>query len=211
MANSKFICCSLSILLLITISCGKRALTPVQYLRYIDDKSNGLIKEKQIGPYTVTCEFKPAGYIVLKEKFKQINDNELKDIGDELSDASEMNHFYMRFTAEGENDILKSHLQSQAEYYERLNYFSNFIQKDLYLISGSDTIDCAYTYFERNFGLSNRNTLLLGFKKGNYNGGVGGGDFTLIYDDQVLGLGPVQFKFGLGDISNIPVLETTKL
>lgn len=194
-----------------SLSCNKGGMTPSEYIRYIDNKTNGLVKDKKIGVFTVDCEYKPSAYIVIKENYKQNPKEVIKNFENENIEASKMFHFYIRLSAENENDVLKNDIQNQEEYFERLNYFSNFVQKDLYLISGSDTIDCAYTYFERNYGLSNKSTILLGFKRSEMNKSNSDQSLTLIYDDQVLGMGPVHFKFSSKDISNIPVLDTNKL
>ena len=101
----------------------------------------------------------------------------------------------------GEN-LLSSELDSENEYFERLDYFVTYAQQDIRLIQGKDSLSPALYHFERNYGLAPYNTLLLGFELGEQ-----GAHRDLIIDDKVLGIGRVKFFFDDSDISNSPKLK----
>lgn len=191
-------------------SCGNSSVSPLVYVNYVDDISNGLIRERKIGPYMLRCELKPAAYIVLKEKFKETKNIDMPLKMDEIKDAGKMYHFYIKLSSEMQNDILKKDIQSEQELYGRIEYFTHAVQSDLFLLTGADTLPCSYYLFERNFGAGAISTMLLGFDSERIDSDSEK-QLTLLFDDHVLGIGPVQFAFKTKDIKRTPTMNTINL
>ncbi len=195
-------------LLILAVSCNKRSVSTSEFVAYVDNPSNNLIKEKTIGAVQLKCEFKPTEYVLIRDKYKDLGNMNFQLNENELGGIEKLNHFYLRLSTTDHVEILKKDIQTEQEYYQRLEYYTNIIQQDLFLVSGGDTIPCKYSLFERNYGSSPNSILLVGFDATNQKEDD---DIFFIYDDHVLGIGPVQFEIDSKDLNKIPKLETTKI
>lgn len=191
--------------LLSVISQGdsKKSLEPVEYVKWIENPENGLKVEKPIGDYQFTLLYKPLEYIVLKEaKQLEIKKSELKKGVEEISD---FDYFTFQIgTVKNVEDVLKFGVNTNEEFQKRVDYFSFRMQNDLKLVDGKDTLQCSLFHFERTFGIAPYCTFVLGFEKG----GKELKNKTLIYNDEILGLGPVKLMIQAENLNNIPQLIT---
>jgi hypothetical protein len=111
--------------------------------------------------------------------------------------------FNLKLQHKVENDFLASNNQTPQEYFDRLQYYSLFGNEDLLLVVGGDTLlPCLY-HFEHTYNLTPYNTIVFGYECEPESSD----DVILIYDDQVLGSGPVKFKFDGKDIQAVPTLK----
>lgn len=195
---------SLSIIsILLLFSCNK--LNPTQYFEYINDPKNGLVNEKTFGSKTYRCEFKPTEFTLLNEKSKSFNGESQNKKTEELySEANQFYTFFIRLSSTKSNDFLKDDLQNKDDYYSRLNYYNSEIQNDIILIQGKDTMPANYTYFERNFGVSNQSTLIVGFLKKDLQNKA---DLNLLIEERSFGLGLIAFNITNENISKIPKVK----
>ncbi len=192
----------LIIVLICTLAaCQKRSLTPMEYVSWVNKEDNGCLVKKEIGQFEFALQYKPIEYVVLMEE----KDEHLKKqvLEKRMTELKGMQYYTLKITSKEGKEFLKTGISSEEEYYGRLQYFVSAMQDDLALIEGKDTLPCLLYHFERNYGLAPYNNIVLGFKTGNEGKAE---DKTLIYEDQVLGLGPVRLTINGKDISNTPNL-----
>ena len=188
----------------------KKTCTPLEYVDWIEDPANGLLVKKDVGDYNFTILYKPLDYIIIKEK----KDDKLKkeDLQTEKSEIEDLQYFTFKIGLKANSgDLLKYNLTKVNDYYARVEYFSFAMQNDLKLLDGNDTLNCILHHFERTFGLAPYCNFVLGFKLSENSPGkivTHFSDKTLIYNDRVLGIGPIKLTVKGNNIKNIPKLIT---
>jgi hypothetical protein len=184
------------------MSCKQSSLSKEAYASYIDSEKSELVQSKEIGNFTVQCEYKTPEYIALRESNKdgeQVNQTKINEYKNTL-------HFYLKFSSTNQTDFLKEGIENAEEYGHRLAYFTEHIQNNISVVLDNDTIPCSYSYFERNYGVQKGSTLLVGFDKINSELETIP-NMSFIYDDQVLGIGPIIFRYKSQNLKNIPQLD----
>ncbi len=189
----------------IGISSCSNTVTPGEYYQYINNPKNGLVQEKKVGHLTFRCEYKPAAFLLLNEKNKAFNtDKQPFNEKELLDEANQFVTFHLKISSDVNSDFLKADLQNQNQYYERLNYYNANITNDFVLIHQNDTIPCNYTYLERNFGIGNETTLIVGFQKEHF---TPSGNLQLYLYERAFNIGQMQFDFSISNINNIPKVK----
>lgn len=183
---------------IVNFSCSKKELHSSDYIKFVEDESNGLRVSKNIGGVDYMVQYKPIEYILLKE-----NNNNV-DIKKRKEDLEGMQYYTLSYSLVKNNkDILKFNLTSQDEYYERVNYFSFGLQNDIYLVEGKDTLDCKLFNYVRSYGLSPKADFVLAFSK---NTQAQINDKLIVIEDKIFGGGIIKLKIAKEDIKNIPEL-----
>lgn len=188
-------------ILLFLNSCVKTELTPTEYIEWIENEENGLNTSKSFDDISFHLLFKPVDYIIAKELLNKGIKKE--DVFKRSKELGDMQYFTLRIKSLKSNELLKAGIKSENEYYQRLEYFMGYMQNDLYLIEGKDTIPCGMNHFERNYGLAPYNNFIIAFSK-TINSNE---DKIFVYDDKVLGTGKVMMKIEAKDINNIPSIK----
>lgn len=183
-------------------SCGKAQLAPADYVAWVNDASNGLYKEKQVQPLTVSAVYKPIPYVIANEKrSNQIDPTEYQQRKEELAG---MQYVTLKLGIIGEQkDITNYEVQTDADLQERLSYLSFAMQKDIQLIDGQDTLACALYHFERSYDLTPQRTFVLGFEKKS----TLATDKTLVLNLPYFNTGPIKLAFKANDLQAIPELK----
>lgn len=183
-------------------SCGNSQLAPADYVAWVNDASNGLYKEKQVQPLTISAVYKPIPYIIANEKrSNQIDPIEYQQRKEELAG---MQYVTLKLGIIGEQkDITNYEVQTDADLQERLSYLSFAMQKDIQLIDGQDTLACALYHFERSYDLTPQRTFVLGFEKKS----TPATDKTLVLDLPYFNTGPIKLAFKADDLQAIPELK----
>lgn len=195
----------LIISLVLSFSSCSNELSKNEYLKYLQDPENGLVKIVEINNIQIKCEYKPSDYVVLNQLSKQLEtEKTITNTKDLLSEADDFITFYIKLSSTKENDFLKTDLLNKDQYYKRLNYYNSEIENDLILVQGKDTLQSNYTYLERNFGIGNESTLIVGFVK---NKEKASENFSLILNEQALNLGQIKFDFLSEKINKVPKVK----
>jgi hypothetical protein len=150
-------------------ACGQSTLGPEQYLQYVEDTNNGFVVEKELSGLHYVAMFKPAAYAALKDLTRKIPADEVdKAMFDTaLVEYQGLQYYTIKMGAkESGKDVLLYSLSSEQEYYQRINYYSALAQQDIYLVQQNDTFPCALYHYERTYGVSPYNNILLGFNTG---------------------------------------------
>jgi len=190
----------LIVIIICLCSCGKKNLSTADYVSWVENESNGLSVTKSFEDIKYRLLYKPVDYILAKELINNaIEKNEIESRKKELGS---MNYFTLRIESTTSNELMRVNIKSEDEYYHRLEYFMSYMQDDIYLVDGTDTISPNLFHFERNYGLAPFNDFVLGFTKASEKVN----DLYLIYNDQVLETGKINIKINKADISGIPNL-----
>lgn len=175
---------------------------PKDYVKWVEDENNGLKAKKNIGVYSFELQYKPLEYVVLREQKNKLTNNDM--LLSETEKIKDLQYFTFRIGVPGSNDeAIKNGAANYSEYQKRVNYFSLQMQQDLRLIDGTDTLACVLHHFERTYGVDPYSTFVLAFEKGEKENQ----SKTFIYNDNVLGVGPVKFTIDSEKFKNIPHLS----
>lgn len=175
---------------------------PLTYIKTVEDKESGLKIEKKIDDFSFSLLYKPAQYISLVENQGQIVSKEQFD--NRVKELDQMQYYTLQITSSKSNELLKAGIQNETEYFKRLEYFMSYMQDDIVLLDGNDTLNCALFHFERNYGIAPYSNFLLGFENRGKNLYE---DKTLIYDDKIFGTGKINLTIKSSDISGLPKIK----
>jgi hypothetical protein len=187
----------------VLLSCSKEptAMEASNFIRWVENEQNGLLNQRSLGDFKFSLQYKPLEYVVLTEnRTNKLKESELETRKEELEN---LQYYNFKISSLRGTEMLSTNIRSEEEYNARLYYFSALAQQDISLIDGSDTLPCLLYHFERNYGLGPYNNLVLAFRNtGKIN------NKTFVYNDQVLGTGPVKFSIKASDIHQTPTLKT---
>jgi hypothetical protein len=181
----------------VLFACSKKQVSAGDYVKYVEEESNGLKVSKNMGDIKYLLQYKPIDYVLLKE-----NPTEPKI---KKEDVEGMQYFTLSYALTNqEKDVLRYNLSGQADYYERVNYMSYGLQQDIYLVDGKDTLPCILFNFVRAYGLSPKADVMLGFEK-NKSGKTE--DKLIVLVDKVFNGGIIKLKVSKKDIEKIPQVK----
>jgi hypothetical protein len=181
---------------MLTTSC-QRPVSPEEYLVKVGSDPDFASSWKE-EDFHASAVFRPSDWIALAEQRQSIEDSGYANAFMFTKQKGEFAHTaYFIFTLGKNNgsDLLQSGLAASHEYSIRLNYLTNSITKDFYLLkeNGEKTY-CILSELQRNYGMSPDLTFILGFP--NHDLLMGKGSLYLSYEDKVFGLGtPVKIVF----------------
>ena len=153
----------------------------------------GLVQTLGNENFNFSVQYKPLEYIAIMEQRNNASEETVARRTKELKGQS----------LKGE-DVLKSGIQEEKEYYNRLNYLSTFLKQDLYIIQGKDTLSPALYQFERNYGLAPYAIAVVAFEEPDsthkYNK-------EFIIQDKVFTQQELRLKFNQEQIKKTPTLK----
>jgi hypothetical protein len=191
----------LSLAIWLVIGCSNETLKPSELIHWVNDSRNGLIQKQMINNFDFEVLYKPTDYVIaLEGRTDQLTEEAYTEL---KSSVGDMQYLDLKIRSAADNtDALSGAIESQDDYYVRLDYFVTYAYQDIRLVQGRDTLSPLIYHFERTYGLTPYNTILLGFEKTE-----SPGDRTLIIDDQILGIGRVKFVFDEEKINETPTLK----
>ncbi|MCT4579997.1 MAG: hypothetical protein N4A35_01155 [Flavobacteriales bacterium] len=175
-------------------ACTSGQLEEQAYKQWVENPENGLIVRKEIGQFAYELFYKPLPYQLLQAK----------DSVEATEEQQHTEYYTLKIESLDGQDVLKSGARDVAEYNNRLFYLADYIQQDLSLIQGGDTLPCLFAHYERNYGLAPYAKVTLAFeveKKATPQ------EKTIRFNDPVFGAGPVQFYYPTTTLNNIPKLK----
>lgn len=195
----------LVIMALLGYSCGngRKALAPEQYMSWIKSSEKDLVKIKEVKGYRFTVKLQPAELLVLRhqERF-----NSQSSVDSLINIQKGVVNLVMDIgSADNQHPLLRANLASEEEYYQRMFYYTSEVQKDIYLVEGSDTLPCSFYHFEQTFNITPVNSMIMEFERKNPQAGYQ--DITLVYEDRMLNTGMLKFSFKKSFLNNLPQLR----
>ena len=168
------------ILGLIIFSCNK--MRPLGFVEWVENKENGLRKDKTIGNYRFEIQYCPEDYLLIRRgNFNSLNSAEKNKNESSLC-------FIFRIERLSEKDD-----HSIFQFINETNFS---------LISKTDTIRSSMVLYENNFNISSTESYSVYFDSVWLNN-----DIRFVYNDDVLTTGPVIFTFKIQDIKGVPELN----
>ena len=187
---------------LVLASCKKNSLNSSEYISFVEDESNNLLKKKAIEGLHFQMQYCPAEYLLLNEQKTTPVSGQMVD--QKKRDNINMLFFKLRINSEGNGDVLNYNIQSQDDYYARTQYLSYGFEEDIALVNGADTLFPAVFHFERTYGVAPFADFMIAFDtelKAQQ-------DFQILIDDKVFNTGLLKFTYSYPDLQNIPQLKT---
>lgn len=196
----------------VSVLSSAESVTPMGYMSWMENAGNGIHVQKKIGDYTFMAFYKPLEYVALLDlKKDSITEKKMKE---KINEYKGLQYFTFRITSDNQQkELLKTNLNSEEDYYARIEYFSFKLQNDLKLIDGKDTLDCSLFHFERVYGLVSYATFVIGFpltKKEEKDlattDKIVNGNKTLFYEDRIFGAGNIYMTIKEENLNRIPAL-----
>jgi hypothetical protein len=186
-------------------SCAKKELYPAEYISWVDSPESSLSDKKIIGDYEFTVQYKPADYLALRELKHQEPTSAL--LAEKSKAYQSLHYFVFKIaTIKHDKDIIKTVAQSPEDYQQVLAYFISGIKDDFTLLEGDDTLACKFQTFERTYNIEPYTTFIVAFDREPKDPQ----NLTFIYDDKILGCGPVSLKFDKSILTSIPTIKTER-
>ena len=182
------------------IAC-KGKLSPKEYVNKIRSEEMGLVQTLGNENFNFSVQYKPLEYIAIME---QRNNASEETVARRTKELKGLQHYNIKIQSLKGEDVLKSGIQEEKEYYNRLNYLSTFLKQDLYIIQGKDTLSPALYQFERNYGLAPYAVAVVAFEERDsthkYNK-------EFIIQDKVFTQQELRLKFNQEQIKKTPTLK----
>ncbi len=188
---------------LVFTSCVKDvSLKPTDYVKWVENHDNGLLVTKNAGDFKFKLQYKPPEYLAIRElKKTEISSTELSEKASAMED---MQYFTLQLGLADGSDILKSNIEKSGDFSRNIEYLSFYMQQDLKLVEGADTLPCLLHHFERDYGISQFAKIVLAFQKSNNVAA----DKTLIFNDRQFGAGTVSMTILSQSLNNLPKIKT---
>lgn len=174
------------------------------YISWVKNPENGLVKIKTIDELQFKVQYKPYEYIIcMEERTAQLADSIVKR---KLKELEGIQYYDLKILLKSnEGELLKAGLNSTEEYTKRVSYFSFGMQEDIQLVDGNDTLPCVMYHFERAYDVTPVCTVLLGFKQQPVNAGKAK---TVLVYDRTFNKGLLKFTFKENRLQTVPKLLT---
>lgn len=178
---------------------GHQKLAPKDYIHYVEDEDNGLVKTVTIGSINYIFQYKPVVYMVAQESGNSTNEQ----IKKRLSELSGTVWFNIKLENNtGNGSLLRSGVQSTAEYQARYDYFLNQASRDIKLVYKGQELKPSSYSFENNYNLTPVETIVVGFvlpDSAELNA-----ELQISFFDRVFKNGIIKTVFSKSSIVNIP-------
>jgi hypothetical protein len=185
--------------LIFLCACTSKRVQPNNYLDWYKQHSDDFVSSKSVGPFGFQLTYLPVEILVLQEYGAEAATSPAWD--SLLADRGDFDYYSLRIVSKESNTpILKHPAWSIQDYQQRVQYMAFQMQHDIKLLRGSDTSHCALYHFERSYDVTPFTTLMLAFPSGEQTA-------TFLYNDQVLGLGPVMMPARKPESQSIPTFN----
>lgn len=195
------------VILLILSACQQDQVSYADFVSKVNNLESGLKKEQTFGGLVIEVFYQTPEMVAINEA---TSEEEYRDI---IKEKNQFHHFKLRFrTNESGVEFLKYNISRTSDHNFRLQYLISEISKDIYLISGNDTLPCSLHHFERTYKLTNYGDVTLLFERKSLHDHKTdvSNDIRFIYDDKMYGIGQLSFVFRSEDINDAPKLSFSK-
>lgn len=186
-------------LLLLLSGCLKKVLVPAEYIAWVDDRSNGMIQEREENGLLIEVKYKPVDYMILQVMGGEYTN---KAEYDSLKKKFEgFSYYNMRLSSkEQKTSFIKAVSNNDEDVFRLKEYFYFHFNDNIYLEVGDKRIPCSLYHFEDTYELSKYETVVLGFKDED----AKDIERRLVIDSDVLRTGIIKFTFSNKVLNKIP-------
>ncbi|MBX2985969.1 MAG: hypothetical protein KF882_08395 [Bacteroidia bacterium] len=175
---------------------------PKEFVNWIEDEENGYRQSVDAGDIKITLQERPLKYRICIENQGEINNAIISESKEEDEPLLHF-HFILR-PSKVETPFLMFRANDEAEYFERLRYYTSEVENDIMLVSESDTLYPVLCHFERNYHVAPYNVITFAFE----NHESIADNYRVIFNDQIFNQGPISFK--IDNNKKIPKLKPSK-
>jgi len=175
----------------------KKEVNDSEYIQWIEDENNGMLKSKQMGDFLLEAKYRPINYekALLTSRGTPVTEEMTED---------DFYYFTLKVSLEnGSGDLTEWNAKDMTEVQRNIYYLSFLMQNDISLVDGNDTLKCVHYVYERSFDLGNFKIFNIGFDPVNWSTETK----SLIINSKYFGTVPVKFKFKKSDFENLPNLK----
>lgn len=181
-------------------------MTPLDFIRYVDNQKNNLAKEIEIGPIRYSVTYQPSAYSIIKqiglERLTKSNFDSIQEKRKNYIQVS-LKLFSKDFP---ENPLFRVLTKNNQEYFDLCNYFSKAADDFTFRYQGKDIKPSIY-YFNPNQGLTAYEEILLGTSEISISSTNNSDTLKVYYEDKVFKHGPAIFSFLTKDINHLPDIK----
>lgn len=192
-------------MVLFIASCNSAIDNFPDYMKYLADKENGLVKEKSTNGVSIKVKYLPVDYLAYKE-FKNESGLSIDSIKKTYENSLT---FMMTIGPDKEKsfDITKVGVSSYKEFALRIEEMNFWMKDYVTLTAGGIEYSADLAQMESTYGLEKDRKILFVFQNKDEQGNtLLTDDLTFTYKDEIFFTGINKFKFNIKDINSIPEL-----
>lgn len=206
---SLFKALSLSMALLTTSTgltgCQKQAVTYSELMAYWTNDTNELCQQQHSGAVKVTICYKPTDLVAVQHYRRELQ--QAMDFDSLRSALNRYIYFTMDLSRHG-RDIESNFAAYPAQYSKVISYLSYGARELIKLQCNGQTLPVADYAYARHYDMLGATKLLFAFDRCQV---TDQDQFTVVFNDNLLGFGSQKFKFSTSVIDTIPDLDPTTL
>lgn len=183
------------------MSCSS-SLLPSEYVKWVANTENGLVKTKHIDEISAKVIYKPLDYVIANEM--RTNDIKNTEYQQRKKELEGMQYYNLVLDITDARNILNYKVNDLGGQETRIQYLSFGMQQDIYLEENGKELPCKLFHFERNYNITKERTFLLAFEQDKNTIET---DKTLVINSPMLGTGPIKIKFLAKDIARLPTMK----
>lgn len=184
---------------------SRSTLLPGEYKKWIENPAHGLNLKQDFSNVSFHLLYKPVEYIINNNYKKEVDEKTLDKEKQELEGS---HYFTLRIkNKETNKDVLLNGIESEQDYFSRLDYYSFEAQMDIALIQNNDTMNCTMMHMVKTDGLAPYIDLLVGFDYKEVAKPLEG-DLKFVMYDRIFGNGKVEFIIERKNILKAPLLTS---
>jgi hypothetical protein len=200
----------LLVLLLLLSACRKSVLDHKEYMKFMADKNNGLVKEASAGGVKVKVKHLPLDYLVynaVKSNDTMVSEEQVADI----KKSYESSITFMLTLGPDDNEsfhITRVGISSYEEFAERIETMSFHMKDYITLKIGDKEYKPDLTQMESINSPERSKSIIVVFKSVDEAGkSIVTDDLVFIYNDELFFTGINKFKFLRSDLVDLPELK----
>lgn len=191
---------SLLVIPWILITCGREVTTESELKRYVSDKENGLQKSLKKNGYDIEVTYRPTELVLFQHLDGVQDAGERQTIRKQMDTLS---YFVMKVSRNGQE--IENYLSGNRDKLARVvSYLSSGVGDDLMLATRREKIHPLDVAYVRSYGATAGTSFLVVFRKPDLDSTD---KLTFVLDDDVIGIGSVEFDFETKDLKRIPNLR----
>lgn len=162
---------------------------------WFNKPENGFIKKRNVNGLEFSVQYRPPELMLINE-IKREEALTLHMI-DSLSNLyGDSDYFLLTIRPDPENfdpqgDLIKSRVENYSQYSEAIKYLSFYLDENIELLVGEDTLVPNFYHYERGFEVSNKQSFLVSFPRTDNSSQ----SKKFIFDDFVFYSGRLKFNF----------------
>ena len=186
-----------------SVQCTKEISDFPEYMKYLSDVENGLVKKKEIAGISLQVKYLPVDYQVYVDAYKTNKNITNEQVQELREDYKNSTTFMLTLGPEkGQGfDITRVNLETYEEYAARLDEM-NFNMKDfVHLKVGEEIIKPDLAQMESLYGLEKKRDILFVFNTQKLKPNE---DIQFVYKDKLFNTGINIFRFQNKDLAALP-------